>query len=143
MLKTSPSSKPATRPVADDTVCRVCGEPVRWYVTAGGTVVDLNPTPDANGNHIIVAIDGRVRVQVLTGAEMPAQTTAFRRHVCPPKPARPGLRCVVCFLPMDLELARAERWNEHPSCDPTVLEWHARQKARTRRASRRRKDTTA
>ncbi len=102
-------------------VCRVCGAEVRTMITIGGKLRDLEPEPAADGNHIVVEHEGRIRARVLGGHEMPAQQEAYTIHKCPPTPYRmpPGPRCAACGLPMHAELAASQGWRTHPSCvDP-------------------------
>jgi len=95
-----------------------CGATVRWVLTVNHRRLDLDVTPDPNGNVIIVTLDdGRVRAKVLCGPEMPAQQEAFRMHRCS-KPKPPGIPCGGCPLPMPREIALREGWTHHPSCEP-------------------------
>jgi hypothetical protein len=105
-------------PAAGETPCTTCAGRVRWHVTVGGKVIALDSDPVEDGNIIVVAHEGRVRARVLEGTEMPAQQTAYRRHRCPPLPVGNQPRCTECYLPMDAELARSEKWSTHPTCDP-------------------------
>lgn len=85
--------------MAEREVCPRCGAEVRLVLTVGQLVRKLDPRPRPDGNHIIVTLDdGRVRAQVLTGDEMPAQQEAFKAHECGIK-ERPGPLCATCHLP--------------------------------------------
>jgi hypothetical protein len=74
-------------------------------------------------------VDGRPLARVLTGLELPALETAWRRHTstCPESPearrrrARAAPRCRVCGGAMDPELTALETWDCHPSCQPPDL----------------------
>lgn len=61
--------------------CRSCSAPVVWTTTIAGKSIPLDPDPHPDGN---VVPDG-TRVRVLTDAEMPATTPAWRAHwtTCP------------------------------------------------------------
>lgn len=96
-----------------------CGKTVRWVLTVLHRRLDLDVDPHPNGNVIMHTLpDGRIRAEVLTGDRMPAQQEAFRMHKCPPKRERPGPPCAGCHLPMSREIAIAEGWTHHPSCEP-------------------------
>ena len=96
-----------------------CGATVRWVLTVNHRRLDLDVDPTPHGNVIIRDLgDGRIRAEVLTGDRMPAQQQAWRMHKCPPKQERPGPRCAGCHLPMQREIAIAEGWTHHPSCEP-------------------------
>lgn len=104
-----------------------CTARIRWVITLAGARMPLEPQPDPDGNVIAVRLeDGSIRARVLTGAELPAQQTAWMPHWrnCPDSPeyrrrkTRTGPKCKACGGPMDPDLARTERWTTHPSCDP-------------------------
>jgi hypothetical protein len=114
--------------VSDDT-CGDCRQPVRWVITEEGRRIEIDPDPvDDDGNVVPVVVDGHTRARILTGAELPADGPAYRRHVstCPESPearkrrARLAPRCRVCLFPMDPTLARLEQWTTHPACDTTA-----------------------
>jgi hypothetical protein len=98
-----------------------CGARVRWYITIGGKPVQLNADPHPDGNVIVVPHDGHIRARILTGNDLPAQQQAYRRHICPPTPGRPGPACGACKAPMDRALATLERWSVHPTCEPDYV----------------------
>jgi len=112
--------------VADVTTCSGCGQPIRWVLTVGGARMPIDVDPHPDGNVIPVTVDGKQRAKVLTGAELPAQEQAWRAHfaTCSQskefkrKKARLTPTCRTCSGPMDIELARLEKWLHHPSCDP-------------------------
>lgn len=98
---------------------RGCGAPVRWLLSLGDYRVCIDwPTPNPNGTVIIDSIDqrGRERAHLLTGADLPAQDTAYTIHECP-RPAI-GPACAACTMPMHPVLARQLNWITHPTCDP-------------------------
>lgn len=116
--------------MTDDETCSDCGQRVRWVITASeGRRIALNPHPAPDGN-IIPTVDaaGRVRARILTGDQMPPQEPAWTRHThtCTESPAarqrraRAAPRCRACHCPMDPDLARLEKWTEHPCCDTTA-----------------------
>jgi hypothetical protein len=98
--------------------CKLCGHPTLTLMTEGGIVRELNPEPVDNGNHVIIKANGTVRLRVLTGSHPPAPDgQGYRVHQCPP-PAPRGPACASCWLPLDRALALAEKWTDHPCCDP-------------------------
>ena len=105
--------------------CTLCAAEVWWALTTRGHRVALDRTPSTAGNCIPVLDDGHRRIKVLTGDEMPAQTTAWAKHVttCPEtdegrrRLARDRQRCGDCRLPMDPWLpTNGHRW--HITCGP-------------------------
>ena len=104
------------------TACRACSRGVRWAVTEAGAriLVDADPHPD--GVVTVVSTPAGVRARILTGAQLPAQETAYQPHArtCPHavRQAPRGPRCERCRGPMPTDLARLERWRWHPNCDP-------------------------
>jgi hypothetical protein len=122
-----------------DTTCTACPTRVRWYISMRGKVIALDAQPHPDGNIIIITTsDDRIRAHVLTGLELPAQQAAYRRHKCPPAPARPGPPCTTCHRPTNRRLFELLRWTDHPACDPEHTTWVAEQKRRTRRRKGRR-----
>lgn len=104
-----------------DTTCTSCGAPVRWVVTVTGRRIALDPDPHPGGNVIPTVEGGKPRARVLTGAEMPAQTVAWRQHAATcPRTRTDRALCTACRSPLDPALAAAEPWHTtHPTCDPT------------------------
>lgn len=94
--------------------CPQCGASVVWRRSVLGTRLRLDAAPNPAGNVIIVDLEGKARAKVLTGAQMPAQQEAWRRHQCP-QPLR-GKHCGRVMAPADLFLALG--WDDHPGCDP-------------------------
>lgn len=104
------------------TRCRSCSGLMLWCVTLGGDRWPLEPKPHADGTVVVTHLpDGTVRGRVLTGAELPAQQEAYRRHdrVCPAKP-RPaeGPKCGGCREVMDEWLVE-QGYTRHIGCLPT------------------------
>lgn len=115
--------------IEGESTCPRCRAHGHWRLSISNRRLFLDADPDPTGNVVVVELgDGRVRAKVLTGAEMPAQQQAFRQHACP-RAERPGPPCSVCRLPMDRDLAYAERWTSHPCCDPEYNRELGRQKA--------------
>lgn len=111
---------------------RGCGAPCRWLLSLADYRVCINwPTPDPTGTVVLRVVDGRERAQILPGAQLPAQETAYRLHECPKPPIGPA--CASCGLPMHAALSRLLRWITHPTCGP---EWR---EATQDRPQRRRK----
>jgi hypothetical protein len=106
---------------------RGCGAPVWWAITIAGRRIPINPDPDPAGTVIPVLIDGARRVQVLTGAELPAQGRAYVAHwvSCPDSEAFRRRRtadtarsaCAACHGAMDAWLVEQGR-RFHVNCEP-------------------------
>jgi hypothetical protein len=105
-----------------------CGALIRWLFTENGRRMPLDVDPHPDGTVVLVQVDGKTLARVLTGAQLPAQETAYRPHwaTCPAsdamraKKARAAARgplCGRCGHPMDTALAEREGWREHPACD--------------------------
>jgi len=114
--------------------CPLCQAPVWWRMSVTGRRLRLDAAPDPSGNVIVIESDGRIRAQVLTGPEMPAQQEAWRQHACT-TPERPGPPCAVCRRPMNRRLAELLRWTTHPGCDGEYHAEAARIRAGSRKAS--------
>jgi hypothetical protein len=116
--------------------CPLCHALVCWRLSITGRRLRLDVDPDPSGNVIVIETnDGKIRAQVLTGDQMPAQQEAWRQHTCATR-ERPGPPCSVCRLPMHRELARRLRWTTHPACEPEFLQQLARETLQeNRRAS--------
>lgn len=105
---------------------RDCGALVMWVITIGGHRRALNPDPDPDG---VVAIDtqpdGAVRGRILTGADLPAQGTAYALHdrTCPRSPEAARRRavttpkCRACSTRLDAVWAAAGH-THHVLCAP-------------------------
>lgn len=111
--------------------CPRCGEVVLYVLTVGGHRRALNPDPHPAGTVTIQTLpDGAVRGRMLTGPELPAQTTAYRLHdrTCPRGAesarvrAASAARCLTCRTPLDAVLARLGGWTSrfHPCCAPAT-----------------------
>ncbi len=48
-------------------VCKFCNEPIRWAVTDAGKRMPLNPTPDRNGNVVLLPGGQGMNARVLSG----------------------------------------------------------------------------
>lgn len=109
---------------ATTTICRKrgCGRLVRVVVTELGYRLWIDPEPHPDGNIVSVAVDGRPRVRVLSGTELPVEPPrlAWRPHrrTCGKRPKSTAPRCRVCDLPMHPGLTELEGTDTHPSCDP-------------------------
>lgn len=119
----------AADPAAETATCAGCGAPIRWVITLGDKRMPIDPEPHEDGNVVPRKLsDGRIRAQVLTGENLPAQEPAYRSHfvTCPKAPdfrRRKSLatkRCRGCGHPLDATLAAAGD-TYHPSCAPTDL----------------------
>jgi hypothetical protein len=108
--------------------CYACLAPLRWELSEGDRRIPLDPDPHPDGNVIIVpGKRGGVRARVLGGGQLPAQQEAYRPHwvTCPASmdfkrrrhAAAP--KCRGCQMPMPADLAAAEGWTYHPTCEPT------------------------
>lgn len=120
----------------DDTettdTCTACGAVIRWVITIGDRRMPLDVDAHEDGNVVPVVVDGGlIRARVLTGAELPAQQTAYRAHfvTCPQasefrrRKTATTPRCHGCGQPLDPILSRrgnawTARW--HPCCAPTI-----------------------
>jgi hypothetical protein len=106
---------------------RGCGAPIWWAVTVGGRRIPIDPDPDPAGTIVPVLIDGARRVQVLTGAELPAQGRAYVPHwaTCQDSAAFRRRRttqttrtaCAACHGAMDPWLIEQGR-RFHVNCEP-------------------------
>jgi hypothetical protein len=123
-------------------VCRDCGGPVLPVITEQGRRLELDPDPHPDGTVVRVMVDGRPLARVLTGLELPALETAWRRHTatCPEssearrRRARAAPRCRVCTGPLDPNLAAHEPQHDtHPACDDHAAAELVRHAARTHR----------
>lgn len=92
------------------TRCPRCDAEIRWTVTLAGARLAIDPTSHPDGVVIPVTTPaGEIRSRVLTGSELPAQTTAYRPHerTCPKgrdRARREAARrptCPWCQQPMD------------------------------------------
>lgn len=116
-------------PAEELATCAGCGAPIRWVITMGDKRMPLDPEPHEDGTVVPRKLpDGRVRAQVLTGENLPAQETAYRSHfvTCPKAPdfrRRKSLatrKCLGCGHPLDAVLADAGD-TYHPTCAPLGL----------------------
>jgi len=108
------------------TSCVRCGAPMWWATTVGNKRIPLDVDPHPDGNVVPVLVDGRKRVKVLTGPEMPAQQRAWRSHfaTCPyaselrKTPTRPKKpTCLACHGVLDPWLVeQGEAY--HVNCRP-------------------------
>ena len=104
--------------MGDDAGTALCPGPgcearVRHVLTEGGLRIALDPTPDPHGTVVRVVTDGKVRARILTGTELPAQTTAWRQH----SHRRRVHRCDACGFPLDDWLVEhGHRF--HVNCQP-------------------------
>lgn len=103
-----------------------CGDPIRYVLTEHGSRLAIEPDPHPDGTVVVHQVgDGRVRARILTGEQLPAQVTAWRRHdaVCPDgrtarrRKAATTPRCRVCRLTLH-QLAVDAGWTTHPLCGP-------------------------
>lgn len=119
------------------TACKApgCGQMIRWLFTEARKRIPLDPDPHPDGTVVLVKVGHETLARVLTGAQLPAQETAYRAHfaTCPGSDAMrkhkarefardvargPICEAEACGLPMHAGLARAEGWRFHPCCDP-------------------------
>ena len=106
--------------------CTVCPAETFWALTTNDHRLAFDRLPVPDGTHVPVTLpDGSKRMRGLTGAQLPAQQPAWRRHdtTCPESDegrrrlARDRQRCGDCRLPMDPWLpANGHRW--HITCGP-------------------------
>lgn len=112
-----------------------CGAVIRWLFTESGRRMPLDVDPHPDGTVVLVEHEGKTLARVLTGAQLPAQETAWRPHwaTCPAsdamraKRARTAARgplCSGCGGPIPADLAEAEGWTHHPCCDPAERAAH-------------------
>jgi hypothetical protein len=105
-----------------------CDELIRWLFSESGKRLPVDPDPHPDGTVVLVVVEGKTLARVLTGAQLPAQETAYRAHwtTCPgsdamrakkAREARRGPLCAACGKPMDANLVADEGSTEHPSCD--------------------------
>ena len=103
-----------------------CGAIVRWVLTEAGRRMPLDEDPHPDGTVVLRhGPDGAVRAHVLTGAELPAQETAWRPHwqTCPDssqlrrRKAAAAKRCRTCGCGMDPWLP-AHGYGAHIGCLP-------------------------
>lgn len=109
----------------DLATCSSCGAQIWWAITIGDRRIPIDPAPSPDGTLVPVLVDGKKRVKVLTGVELPAQTKAWVPHfvTCPNsdqhrrRKAVTAPRCVACQGVMDPVLVElGER--THPGCGP-------------------------
>lgn len=117
--------------MAQTSTCPRCASPVRWAVTVAGARIAIDPTSHPDGVVVPVTIDGKLRAQVLTGDQLPAQTAAYRPHerTCPKgrdrarRDAATRPRCPWCEQDMDPWLT-GRRARGHVLC-MTETAWQA------------------
>lgn len=135
-------STAAAGELTPDATCPRCGAGVRWVMTVGGRRIPLDPAPHDAGTYAPRETrDGR-RYESLTGGQLPAQETAYRRHdrTCPKSreaarvAAITTARCRGCGHPLDPVLA-AGGDVYHPTCAPSDLAERADRARRTAAAS--------
>lgn len=125
MAVTEEAARDITRR-ATTRACDMCGETVRVVVTSSGRRLELDQEPSPAGTVVPVQTTrGEWRARVLTGEELPAQETAWRRHsaTCAggeqarrrERARRP--RCRVCSGLLDAVLVDRESYRTHPACD--------------------------
>ncbi len=126
-----------------DATCPRCGEPVRWVMTVGGRRIPLNPDPHEAGTYAPRDTrDGR-RYESLTGGQLPAQETAYRRHDLTCSKSREAARvrsittprCRGCGHALD-EVLAAGGDLYHPTCAPSDVREHVVRAAREAAAAR-------
>lgn len=124
------------------TACKApgCGQMIRWLFTEARKRIPLDPDPHPDGTVVLVKVGHETLARVLTGAQLPAQETAYRAHwaTCPgsdamrAKKAREAARgplCGGCGSAMPADLAGLEHWEFHPCCDPRYRRPAARRRA--------------
>lgn len=123
--------------------CSACQRPIWWGLTEYDKRMPVDPSPRKDGRVVRVhhARTGKVRLHVLTGAELPWQEPEddavgpyMPHHVTcphadqfrppggrrrPPKAYAHALTCRACGTRMSERLTAAESTSTHPCCDPT------------------------
>jgi hypothetical protein len=120
------------------TTCTLCPAAIWWALSTNDHRIAFDEDAHPGGTYVpVVTPDGNKRMQPLTGAHLPAQQPAWRRHdtTCPAseegrrRAARDRQRCGDCRGPMDPWLpTNGHRW--HIGCGPA---WPGEIRANLRR----------
>lgn len=115
-----------------------CNRPVWWGITELNKRMPVDPPARADGRVVRVVRDGKIRLHVLTGTELPwqgpvtdtegpfmphhvtcAAVATFRSGRRKPTRYAHALTCRVCNTRMNVRVTATEGTSTHPCCDPT------------------------